>query len=59
MGNHVTSLDKPRDSTSIFKTLPDKLDSKRHSPSTLKHLHLASFLFGAFGSKKKKSHKNM
>ena len=32
---HVESLGKPRDSTSILKALPGKLDIKRHSPSIL------------------------
>ena len=30
---HVESLGKPRDSTSVLKALPGKLDIKRHSPS--------------------------
>ena len=32
---HVESLGKPRDSTSILKALPGKLDIKRHLPSIL------------------------
>ena len=32
---HVESLVKPRDSTSVLKDLPGKLDIKRHSPSFL------------------------
>ena len=31
----VESLHKPRDSTSVLKALPGKLDIKRHSPSIL------------------------
>ena len=31
----VESLGKPRDSTSVLKALPGKLDIKRHSPSIL------------------------
>ena len=36
---HVESLGKPRDSTNIFKVLPDKIDIKKdikiHSPSII------------------------
>ena len=32
---HVESLGKPRDSPSLLKALPGKLDIKRHSPSIL------------------------
>ena len=32
---HVKSLGKPRDSTSVLKAWPGKLDIKRHSPSIL------------------------
>ena len=35
---HVESLGKPRDSTSVLKALPGKLDNKRHSPSILYNL---------------------
>ena len=37
---HVESLAYPRDSTSILKALPDKLDIKRHSSSILYLLYL-------------------
>ena len=32
---HVESLGKPRNSTTVLKALPGKLDIKRHSPSIL------------------------
>ena len=36
---HVESLGKPRDSTSVFKSLPGKLDIKIHLPSILYLCH--------------------
>ena len=35
LNRHFELLDKPRDSTSILKALPGKLDIKRHSPIIL------------------------
>ena len=32
---HVESLGKPRDSTCVLEALPEKLDIKRHSPSSI------------------------
>ena len=36
---HIESLGKPRDSTSVHKALPGKLDIKTHSPSILYFCH--------------------
>ena len=46
---HIESLSKPRDSTSLLKALPGKLDIKRREPGILyicmkcRHLYLCSF----------------
>ena len=36
---YIESRDKPRDSTDVLKDLPDKLNIKRHSPSSL-YIHV-------------------
>ena len=46
---HVKSFGKPRDSTSVLKALPDKLDIKRHSASIL-YLSSLVALAGVQGS---------